>query len=171
MVSTFGVLAICGLLAGVVMTRIQPIQPYARAVLGVSAVTILVVAIIGAISQRQTNSAGFRSGLTSSSSPDASCRADLQCWGDKHSIRATSKCRAAIELLAKYKHEWTDGLFESKLSRFRWADQQYGHIEYIGDRINFQNGFGAWVPHTYTCVYNPQNESLVEVTAVPGRIR
>ena len=42
-------------------------------------------------------------------SEEAACRVDLQCWGDKHSLRATRPCQRVIEQLAQYDYEWTDG--------------------------------------------------------------
>src|SRR3954462_12580572 len=37
---------------------------------------------------------------------EAECRQDLQCWGDKNIISATSYCKPHIERLAKYQAEW-----------------------------------------------------------------
>lgn len=75
---------------------------------------------------------------------EAECSTDLRCWGDKHHLRATVACARYVERLAKYQHEWTDGWFEPKFSRFRWKDKAKGQLTYIGDSIKFQNGFGAW---------------------------
>jgi hypothetical protein len=38
-----------------------------------------------------------------------------------------------------------------KFSHFRWKDEARGVMAYIGDKIRFQNGFGAWQPHVYEC--------------------
>ena len=58
---------------------------------------------------------------------EKACRQDLQCWGEKHLAAANIECPYPIEQLAKYDHEWTDGLLEHKLSRWRWGRPSCGH--------------------------------------------
>ena len=86
------------------------------------------------------------------------CRQDLQCWGDKHILQATFACVPLIEKLALYDYEWTDGLLESKFTRFRWKKKPTGELQYLGDSIKFQNHFSAWKHMSYACDYNPENE-------------
>ena len=86
---------------------------------------------------------------------DLICRQDLQCWGDKHSLDAILVCQPMIEDTALYDFRWTDGFFESKLSRWRWDDREEGSLSYKGDKVQFMNAFGGWVPITYWCHYNP----------------
>jgi len=40
-----------------------------------------------------------------------------------------------------------------------------------GDKIEFQNGFWAWMPHRYTCNFNPANDQVLGVNADPGRLK
>lgn len=101
---------------------------------------------------------------------EADCKTDLQCWGDKHSIKASFACRPYVERLAKYQYEWTDGWLESKFSRFKWKNKAKGQLTYVGDRIKFQNGFGAWQFAVYTCDYDPVAELVLNVEAAPGRL-
>ena len=101
---------------------------------------------------------------------DKACRTSLQCWGDKHSVAASLHCPDYVERLAKYDHEWTDGWLGTKFSRFAWKDRKQGSITYIGDQIKFQNGFGAWVPHTYHCDFDPLQRQVLDVRAMPGRV-
>lgn len=98
------------------------------------------------------------------------CKADLTCLGEKHSIRAGLSCREPVEKLAKYSFEWTDGWVEPKFSHYRWRSRKDGVITYIGDRIKFQNGFGAFQYHTYHCDFDTHTESVIRVTAEPGRM-
>ena len=90
---------------------------------------------------------------------ELACRNDLQCWGDKHSLRATFACQPLIENSAKYDYEWTDGWLGTKLTRFGWKKRKEGVLAYYGDQIKFQNGFGAWVRMAYWCDYNPATET------------
>ena len=101
---------------------------------------------------------------------EKACQAILQCWGDKHSISASVTCSKHIELLAKLDSEWTDGLLQSKFSRFRWDDRQKGSLTYIGDQIKFLNHFGAWIPHIYHCDFDPFAQQVLEVRAFQGKL-
>ena len=89
---------------------------------------------------------------------ELACRQDLQCWGDKHILSATLACRPLIERSAKYDYEWTDGWLGSKLQKFRWKDRRAGVLSYYGDKVKFQNGFGAWQHVGYWCDYNPETK-------------
>lgn len=101
---------------------------------------------------------------------EASCRQDLQCWGDRHLIAAAIRCEDGIERLALYTMEWTDGILEPKFSRFRWSPLGDGILVYIGDTARFQNGFGAWQNMVYECTYDPATEQALDANARPGRL-
>ena len=95
---------------------------------------------------------------------EKACRQDLGCWGEKHAMAATFACQPLIEGSAKYDYEWTDGWLGVKLPRFRWKDRKAGTLSYTGDKIKFQNGFGAWQHAVYWCHFNPTTETVsVEV--------
>lgn len=111
------------------------------------------------------------SSLTSAArSGEAACRADVKCWGSKNMVDASVYCREPIEKLAKYSHEWTDGWLGAKFSRYRLNDAQPGVVTYIGDKIKFQNGFGAWQYMIYQCDFDPSSKQVVDVRAYPGRL-
>ena len=93
---------------------------------------------------------------------EAACRHDLQCWGDEHSLRATYACQPVIEGMARYAYEWTDGWLDVKFDRFGWNDREAGIVAYFGDKIRFQNGFGAWQNATYRCFYDTLNGTVVD---------
>lgn len=101
---------------------------------------------------------------------DATCKQDLQCWGDRHNVGAAVMCAGPVEKLAKYSARWTDGLLEPKFSHFRWLNKQQGTITYIGDKIEFQNGFGAFQKHVYECDYHPETKKVLDVRARPGQL-
>jgi hypothetical protein len=98
------------------------------------------------------------------------CKKDLQCWGDKHTVMAGFRCDSHVEKLAKYDFQWTDGFLEPKFSRFRWKSKESGIITYIGDKIRFQNGFGAWQNYVYECDLDPISQVVRDVRARPGRL-
>ena len=101
---------------------------------------------------------------------NAECRKTLQCWGNKHNIEAVIVCEDVIEKLAQYGHKWTDGMLEPKLSHFRWKNKAKGHLIFSGDKIQFQNGFGAWKNYIYECDYDPGKKQVLDVRAQPGRL-
>lgn len=101
---------------------------------------------------------------------DATCVQTLQCWGDKHSISGGVYCKDPVEKLAKFTARWTDGTFETKFSHFRWLDQSKGTLTLIGDKIEFQNGFGAYQGHVYECDFDPATNQVLAVRASPGRL-
>lgn len=100
----------------------------------------------------------------------AECRQSLQCWGDKNSLAASMKCDQEIERLAKNSFKWTDKTLESKFSHHRWLDKDAGTLTYIGDKIQYQNGFGAWVNHIYECDFDPATKTVLGVRAEQGRL-
>lgn len=98
------------------------------------------------------------------------CRQTLSCWAEKAESAAAAYCKSHIENLAKYTFEWTGGIFAPTFSHYKWRSKEAGVITFIGDQIKFQNGFGAFQPHTYYCDYAPATNTVLSVTAEPGRI-
>jgi hypothetical protein len=94
----------------------------------------------------------------------------LQCLADKHYIDAASKCAPLIERLAKNNFEWTDKWYEQKFNKLKWNDEQKGIIAYVGDKIKFQNGFGAWTISTYECDFDTSKDEVLGVRANAGRL-
>lgn len=102
---------------------------------------------------------------------DAKCRRELSCWGEKATSAVTTlTCERFVERMAQYDYEWTDGFWEPKFSRYRWKDIESGIVTLIGDKIKFQNGFGAWSNMTYECDVSPATETVIDVRVWRGRI-
>ncbi|MDS9676838.1 hypothetical protein RME04_05755 [Pseudomonas aeruginosa] len=101
---------------------------------------------------------------------DATCKKGLQCWGDKFNVSAGVYCKEPVARLAKYTARWTDGMLEPKFSHFRWLDKSQGTITYIGDKIEFQNGFGAFQKHIYECDFDPARTQVLDVRVHPGQL-
>jgi hypothetical protein len=98
------------------------------------------------------------------------CASELKCLGEKFDVESTVACRRLVERLAKNDFQWTDGWLEPKFSHYRWGDKARGVVTYIGDKIKFQNGFGAWTFYTYECDFDTRNKKVTDVRAQPGRI-
>ncbi|WP_296761603.1 hypothetical protein [Sediminimonas sp.] len=102
--------------------------------------------------------------------PEVECGRDLQCLDKEHGTIASLRCEPLIEDLAEYSHRWTDTWLEPKFDRISWANMQENQIVIIGDKIEFQNGFGAFQRVLYKCVYDFGNETVVEATVEPYSI-
>lgn len=101
---------------------------------------------------------------------DAACRNDVSCIGEKKLVTAGVYCRDPIERLAKYTSEWTDGFLEPKFSHYKMKEKDSGVVTFIGDKIKFQNGFGAWQNMIYECDLDTKTDNVLDVRASAGRI-
>lgn len=101
---------------------------------------------------------------------DPACRTDLKCWAQKHMSTAEVMCPRVIERFAKNNFEWTDGFLDRKFTHYRWKGKPGGDVTYIGDKIKFQNGFGAWIFHTYECDINEQG-AILDARVKQGRLQ
>lgn len=99
----------------------------------------------------------------------AECDTDM-CFIDRHSVDLRLYCRPEIEALATYDFEWTDGLFTQWYSRGGVSEDNADHLMIFGDKLKFQNGFGAWANVIYMCVYDMKNKEVVRVAAEAGRL-
>lgn len=108
--------------------------------------------------------------LAAAAAEEKRCRAELSCWAEKFKIDASVACRPAVESLARIDFKWMDGFLEPKFSHYGWMNKESGSLRYIGDKIQLQNGFGAWIRHTYVCVYDPSAKVVLDVSATPGKI-
>ncbi|MDN5869942.1 MAG: hypothetical protein L0H73_04375 [Nitrococcus sp.] len=88
---------------------------------------------------------------------------DLMCVADEYRTQATAACKPLIELRAKYSARWTDSWAESPFSRVQWKNKAARTIGYIGNAVQFQNGFGAWQTITYECAYNTSTGQVLAV--------
>lgn len=101
---------------------------------------------------------------------EAACSSDLQCWAKKYAVEAAVTCQPLIEKMAKWDHRWTDGILEPKFSRLRWGDKKRGIVTYIGDKLQLQNGFGAWGNVIYECDFDPKSDRVADIRIIQGRL-
>lgn len=100
---------------------------------------------------------------------EAACRADIQCLGDKLMVAAAVRCVNPVERLAKHSAKWVDGAMEMKFSHFKWGPGKQS-LTMIGDKVQFQNGFGAYTNMVYECDLSLDGERVLDVRAHEGRI-
>lgn len=101
---------------------------------------------------------------------DDQCPTNLQCWGEKFKHEAEAYCPSRIERLASYDVRWTDSFYQRKMSAWRWKDKEKGTLTYVGDKVQFQNGFGAWQNINYECDLDPtKNKYVIDVRVFSGK--
>ena len=77
------------------------------------------------------------------------------------------ECKEPVEKLAKYNFEWFDSWSEQKFDSYYSPVRAPGVIVVTGDKIKFQNGFGAWQIMKYKCAYDVVKNVVVDVSAEP----
>jgi hypothetical protein len=154
--------------------------------------SIVVVAFIGgrAYENKLAADAGFsnvdayRASLLKKSNVDAQkteesalaeskprdCGDDVQCYAEESEIEASAQCGKEIERLAKYQSKWLTGWTTPTFSRVKWKNQNARVITFVGDKIQFQNGFGAWQQYIYFCDFDIRSKQVTSVRAEPGRL-
>jgi hypothetical protein len=98
------------------------------------------------------------------------CAQDLRCTAEKALPIATVKCTSAVERLAKNNFEWIDKWHEQKFSHYRWKNNNTLIVTYVGDKIKYHNGFGAWFLSVYECDFDIKGERVVDARAQTGRL-
>jgi hypothetical protein len=101
---------------------------------------------------------------------ETACATNLSCFGNRHMSDATAPCKREIERKAAHEVKWTDGIMTPTFSKFGWADASAHTLRYVGDQVEFQNGFGAMTHMIYFCDYNPASQAVTDVTVVEGRL-
>jgi hypothetical protein len=129
---------------------------------------LVIVGFVAIVGQCSKSDDGKSASATTRES--ACAKDDLQCLGDRGTVAAGVYCQRAVESLATHSVKWTDGTFETKFSRFRWKDKATGVITYIGDRAEFQNGFGAFTPVIYECDLASDEKTVLDARVHEGRL-
>lgn len=104
----------------------------------------------------------------------AACRNDASCTGEKYRQAVTTACPEIIERQARFDIRWTNHLLESRfLPIVRWHGidgRKKGLVDFEGDKVQFQNGFGAWQNYYYVCTYDIGKNQIVDLKLRPGHL-
>jgi hypothetical protein len=103
---------------------------------------------------------------------DIACSTDVDCVAQNNIIVDTAICKDAIQGKARWDYEWTG----SALIFSSWHFNPHRHtkdgiVDYYGDSLRFQNGFGAWMNMVYRCTVDTKNNTVVKVSAAPGHLQ
>lgn len=92
---------------------------------------------------------------------------DAAWLANKFDVESTMACKPAVERLAKFNFEWFDSWSEMKFPSFYTKTRGPGVFVVTGEKIKFQNGFGAWQIMKYECAYDAVNRRVVSADASP----
>ena len=94
----------------------------------------------------------------------------FDCKVDKAMYIAPTACKPAIEKLSNYDFEWTEKWYETVFTNYMPVDGEPNQAYLIGDKLKFQNGFGAWANMIYICTYDLEANAVVDVGVDQGRL-
>lgn len=100
--------------------------------------------------------------------PEAECAPGQPCWPTRHQSAAMLACKPHIEARAKNQARWPHGYPEPVYAEA--LDDPAGGVVYLGDDVQFQNGFGAWTWYIYACHYDPTTRRAIRLEMAEGRI-
>ena len=86
---------------------------------------------------------------------------DAKCIGERAFSAAAGPCERAVEAGLAYRHEWSDAWYERKFDRVNWY-QPTSTVIYLGNKLQAQNGFGAWKKLSYFCVWDVAGGRVVK---------
>lgn len=98
------------------------------------------------------------------------CAMSAKCVGDKLAVDADMACTYVIEHSVKWDFQWTGGWLTPKYPYRIWHDKTHKAIDFIGDELKLQNGFGAWSRHVYRCTFDVASKSVVDLKVEQGRL-
>lgn len=100
----------------------------------------------------------------------AACIQDADCLSREYNSKAWRACRPRIEKYAKIDVEWQVGFTVPPFDRYGTVPGKPDTVRFLGDAVKFQNGFGAWITHSYICWFNIATGEVEKVEVFQGRL-
>lgn len=148
----------------------KPTTPKASAKETLATLVVLILLVAGGVTMCSDSDAEKQAKAQKAEEESAKCRQNLSCIGEKVSISASGACAREVERSAKNSMRWIDKSLEPKFSRYRWATADKKQVTLVGDRAQFQNGFGAYINVVYTCDVDVQSYGVEKVRVQEGRL-
>lgn len=73
---------------------------------------------------------------------------------------AAYPCKQALQGMARWDFEWTDGITRPVFDSMRF-DEAAGIYTLAGTQLKLQNGFGAWRRVRYTCDFGRASQTVL----------
>ena len=84
---------------------------------------------------------------------------------------ARKKCTTAVENYAKNDFKWMSNDPVERFPRYYTENQGNPYeVVLVGDKVQYQNGFGAFIRMTYDCMYNYKTDKALAL-ATQGKMR
>ena len=107
-------------------------------------------------------------------------RIAIEEWGEEHQYDAEDHCAEKIEELAPYIFRWTTDWVDRRMF-YTWLaiDPKKGNLSffpeitektllaYTGNKIRFAAKDGEFRKYQYQCIYHPDSETVIHVSASP----
>lgn len=148
----------------------KPTTPQPTAKDTITGLVFLVLVVAGALTMCGESDSEKQAKAQAKAAEDAKCAQELSCIGERLGITASGFCSDQVERLAKNSATWTDKTLEPKFSHYRWANTEKSAVTLIGDKVQFQNGFGAHVNMVYHCDVDVKTKAVIGVRANPGKL-
>lgn len=108
--------------------------------------------------------------LEDDAAKEKACATDGRCMADKFAADADGMCTYLIEHSVKWDFKWTNGWLTPRYPIRRWHDEKHTAIDYVGDAIKVQNGFGAWSQQIYRCTFDIERKTVIDLRFEQGRL-
>lgn len=132
---------------------------------------VLLAAIVGGtVTMCSDSDAEKQAKAQAKAEADAKCAQDLSCIGEKFVITVSGFCSQRVEQQAKNVVQWTDKTLEHKFGHYQWGNQAKTVVTLAGDKVQFQNGLGAFVNMVYACDVDVKSGEVVGVRVDEGRL-
>jgi len=95
---------------------------------------------------------------------------NADCSGKEYWQHVELRCPKAIESLANYDFEWTDGWTDTKFKPRALKTNKSHIVRFYGDNLRMQNGFGAWSNVIYSCDVDVILGRVVDINVVKGKL-
>jgi hypothetical protein len=145
--------------------EVRPVGPVGKMVVRVFFALVIGVAVVGVVAgivympeheAAIASGAEWRAELVQKGIPNPVCEANIKCIARKFDVTGPARCHVAtnvrVDSIAKHEYRWVDSMFQPDFQSMQLGGS--GTITYTGDKLEFQNGFGAWNRAKYRCDYN-----------------
>jgi hypothetical protein len=115
------------------------------------------------------DNSGARAAAVNGAQQTLLCRHDLNCTLGGKIQDAVAQCQSAVESHSRWNFRWSAG--RSPFAGYRWnpkAPVEKGLVDFYGDRLELQNGFGAWMNYQYVCTYDTNGRRVFQVAMHTG---
>lgn len=148
----------------------NPTTPKASAKDTFAGFLVLAAIVGGTVTMCSDSDAEKQAKAQAKAEADVKCAQDLSCIGEKFVVTVSGFCSQRVEQQAKNAVQWTDKALEQKFKYYQWGNQEKTVVTLEGDKVQFQNGFGAFVNMVYACDVDVKSGDVLGVRVEEGKL-